>query len=334
MKRRGFITLVGSAAFLAVLSWRLTTYAQEMPLVGFLSYGTAATSTHTMAGLRKGLSEGGYVEHRNVKIEPRWGDTRIDQLPEHAAELVRLKVSVIVASPGASAGAAKAATSDIPIVFGVGNDPVTSGLVASLNRPGGNATGVFFFTTELAAKRLGMLRELVPAARRLAVLINRAPQNRGLTKAADIATREAQTAAAALGLTLDIVYVESPLDIDAAFANFAQKRPDALMVSPSPLFGSRRVQLITLATRERLPTIYPSRDYAEAGGLMTYGAGLAIEFRTMGNYAARILKGAKPADLPVEQSTKFEFILNLQTARALGLDVPATLLARADEVIE
>jgi putative ABC transport system substrate-binding protein len=267
-------------------------------------------------------------------IEYRWANGRPDRVVELAADLVRRRVAVIVATPGASASAAKAATADIPIVFGVGNDPVTAGLVASLNRPGGNATGVYFFISALAAKRLGLLRELVPTARRVAVLAAAIVGDPGLAGNLAAARKDAEEAAAATGLAIDILSARTNREIDAAFATIAHNRAEMLLVNPSPLYISRRVQIVSLAMRDRVPAIYPLREFAAVGGLMTYGTSLADEYRKMGVYAGRILKGAKPAELPVEQSTKFEFVINLQTARSLGLDVPPSLSARADEVIE
>jgi putative ABC transport system substrate-binding protein len=280
--------------------------------------------------LRQGLKETGYVEGENLTIEYRWAENQFDRLPALAAELVRRQVAVIVATGGTlPALAAKAATSTIPIVFGVGDDPVRLGLVASLARPGGNATGINFFLGELTAKRLEILRELVPAAVRVALLVN--PANAARTEAT---TRDAERAAQAMALQIKIVTASTSGEIHAAFERLAPERPDAVFVGSDPLFTSRRVQLATLAARHGLPASFASRDNVEAGGLMSYGTNLNDAFLQNGLYAGRILKGEKPADLPVVQSTKFELVINLSTAKALGLEVPAMLLARADEVVE
>jgi putative ABC transport system substrate-binding protein len=335
IRRRDFIALVGGAGLLLAAKVKRGR-AQEpaMPVIGFLHGGAAEPYAHLMTAFRQGLNDGGYVEHRNVAIEYRWAEGRTDRLVELAAELVRRRVAIIVATPGGAVSAAKAATSDIPIVFATGTDPVSAGFVASLNQPGGNATGVYTFITALAAKRLGLLRELVPTARRIAMFATMSVGDAAFRGNMEAAKKDAQAAAAAMGLAIDMLGASTSREIDAAFATLADKRPDALLVNPSPLYISRRVQIVSLAMRDRLPAIYPLREFAEVGGLMTYGTSQRDEYRKMGVYAGRILKGAKPADLPVEQSTKFEFIINLQTARALGLDVPPTLLARADEVIE
>ena len=331
MRRREFITLLGGAA-----AWPLAAHAQHapMPVVGFLHSGSSEPYAHLVTAFRQGLNEAGYVEHRNVAIEYRWAETQQDRLPELAADLVRRRVAVIVATPGRAILAAKAATADIPIVFATGTDPVSAGFVASLNRPSGNVTGVYTFITALAAKRLGLLRELVPTARRVAMFATPTTGDAAFIGNLEAAKEDAQAAAATMGLAIDMLSASTSREIDAAFATIAHKRADVLLVNPSPLYISRRVQIVSLAMRDRLPAIYPLREFAEVGGLMTYGTSQRDEYRKMGVYAGRILKGAKPADLPVEQSTKFEFIINLQTARALGLDVPPGLLARADEVIE
>ena len=325
MRRREFISLLGGAA----AAWPLAAWAQQpaMPVIGFLHFGSSEPYAHLTAAFRQGLNEAGYVEHRNVAIDYRWAETQQDRLPELAADLVRRRVAVIVATPAGAISAAKAATADIPIVFATGTDPVRAGFVASLNRPDGNATGVYTFITALAAKRLGLLRELVPTARRVAMFASGTPGVGSL----EAAKEDARAAAAAMGLAIDIFEAKTNREIDAAFAAIAQNRADVLLVK---LYIGRRVQIVSLAMRDRLPAIYPLREFAEVGGLMTYGTSQRDEYRKMGVYAGRILKGAKPADLPVEQSTKFEFIINLQTARALGLDVPPGLSARADEVIE
>jgi ABC-type uncharacterized transport system substrate-binding protein len=326
VKRREFIAAIGGAA-----TWPIAARAQQptMPAVGFLHSATS-TSAHLIAAFRQGLGETGHVPGQNVAIEYRWAENHIDQLPELAADLIRRRVAVI-ATPGSqpAALAAKAATPAIPIVFGVAEDPVKLGLVASLARPGGNATGINFFTAELGAKRLGLLRELVPGATRVAVLLNPADAAR-----AESTARDVESAARVMGLQTHVAQARTGREIDIAFAAIVRERCDVLFVGPDPFFYARRVQLATLAARHGIPATYAVRDYTEAGGLMSYGTDVANMFRQVGVYAGRILKGAKPAELPVEQSTKFELVINLNTARALGIDVPPTLLARADEVIE
>jgi putative ABC transport system substrate-binding protein len=326
MRRREFITLLGGAA----AAWPIAAWAQQpaMPVVGYISAGSPG---HLMAVLRQSLAEAGYVEGRNVAIESRLAEGQYDRLPTMAAELVRRQVAVIVATPTPGALAAKAATATIPIVFGVADDPVKLGLVASLARPGGNATGINFYIAELGlgAKRLGLLRELVPGATRIAALVN--PKN---AANADAVTRDVAAAASAIGARIDVVHAGDSREIEAAFATLVRNRTDALLVGTDPFFYSRRLQLATLATRHAIPAVYNVREYPEAGGLMSYGTSLTEMYRQLGIYTGRILKGAKPADLPVVQSTRFELIINLPTARTLGLDVPAALLARADEVIE
>jgi putative tryptophan/tyrosine transport system substrate-binding protein len=322
VKRREFITLLGGAAV-----WPLAARAQQpaMPVIGYL--GTFAPTGTFLSAFRKGLADSGYVEGRNVAID-YITDGQYDRLPIIAADFVRRQVALIVAVSTAPALAAKAATRDIPVVFNIPDDPVRLGLVASLAHPGGNATGANFLLGDLGAKQLGLLQELVPKAVRVGLLINsRAPNS-------DAVTRDLQTAASAIGVELVTVGASDSREIDTAFVALAGKRVDALVVGTDAFFFGRRVQITTLATRHGLPSIYNARDYAEAGGLMTYGTHLTEGFRQAGVYAGRILKGEKPSDLPVVQSSKFEFIINLATARALGLDVPATLLARADEVIE
>jgi putative ABC transport system substrate-binding protein len=298
-----------------------------MPVIGFIDAGSAAQRTMQVAAFRKGLAEGGYEEGRNVALEFRWAEGQYGRFGELAADLVRRRVSVIVTPASATAAlAAKTATTTIPIVFGAGGDPVKEGLVASLSRPDGNVTGVNFFTVELVAKRLQLLRELALSAKRIAVLVNPTDPE-GYQTVRDLE-------AAAGGQQILVRGVSTGRDIDAAFASMAHEKADALLVGPGTFFNTRRVQLAVLAARHALPAIYPVRAYPEAGGLMSYGSDIFDAFRQVGVYTARILKGAKPADLPVMQSTKFELVINLNTARALGLDVPADLLARADEVIE
>ena len=326
MKRRKFITLLGGAA-----AWPLAARAQQpaMPLVGFLNPTSPDPNVDLLRAFRQGLKETGYVESENVAIEYRWAENQIDRLLSLAAELVRKQVAVI-ATTGATvaASAAKAVTTTIPIVFLTGADPVESGLVASLARPGGNLTGINLLTIDLTAKRLELLRELVPAATRVAVLANPAGP------APEAMLRDVETAARAMGLQVQVLNAGTSPEIDAAFASFVRERPDALFVGPDPFFVSRRVQLVHLASRHAVPAAYTQRDYAVAGGLMSYGSNLMDAFRQVGVYTGRILKGAKPADLPVLQPSKFELVINHQTARMLGLTVPDKLLATADEIIE
>ena len=328
MRRREFISLLGGGA---VASWPLAARAQQpaMPVVGFLSGALPGPYAPFAAAYHSGLKETGYVEGVNTAIEYRWAEGEVDRLPALAAELVRRRVAVIAATGGMpSALAAKAATTTIPIVFLVGEDPVKVGLVASLPRPGGNAPGVNFLVVELASKQLGLLHELVPTAVRVGLLVNpRIPQT-------ELATRDVAAAASAIGLQIDVVEASESREIEAAFRTLVRNRADALVIGADPFFASRRLQLATLATRHAIPAIFNIREYAEAGGLMSYGTSLIETYRQVGIYTGKILKGAKPADLPVEQSSKFELIINLPTARALGLEVPPTLLARADEVIE
>jgi putative tryptophan/tyrosine transport system substrate-binding protein len=326
MKRRNFIALLGSAA----VTWPLAARAQQpaIPVIGWLSL-LSPGSDPAQRAFRQGLNDVGYVEGENVIIEYRFSDGQADRLPALAAELVRRRVAVIVAPSGPSvASAAKAATTTIPIVFLIGLDPVALGLVSSLARPGGNLTGINFFTTELAAKRLELLRELVPQARRIAVLVNPSAAN------TEVTMRDIEPAARAMGLQVHMLTADSSREIDAAFASFVPQPADALFVATSPFFLSRRLQIAHLATRHAVPAVYSLRDYADAGGLMSYGASLTDAMRQIGVYCGRILKGAKPADLPVAQSTKFELVINAQAARTIGVEVPPLLLARADEVIE
>jgi putative tryptophan/tyrosine transport system substrate-binding protein len=326
MRRRQFIMLLGGAAVSGPVAARAQQPA-ALPVIGFLDAGSAAERTAQVAAFRKGLSEGGYQEGQNVALEFRWAEGQYGRFGELAADLVRRRVSVIVTpGSGTAALAAKAATTTIPIVFGAGGDPVKEGLVASLNRPGGNVTGVNFFTVELVAKRMQLLRELERSAKRVAVLVNPTDPE-GKTVRDDVEV-------AAGGQQILIHEVSTGRDIDAAFANMASEKADALLVSPGTFFNTRRVQLAVLAARHAIPAIYPVRAYPEAGGLMSYGSDILDAFRQVGLYTGRILKGAQPADLPVMQSTKFELVINLNTARALGLTVPPALLATADEVIE
>jgi len=327
MRRREFITLVGGAA----AAWPLAARAQQpaLPVIGYLGLGSAVTGTQMLLALRQGLSEAGYIEGRNIVIDPRWAEGRYDRLPALATDFVRRKVAVIIATGGtAPALAVKGATTTIPLVFSVTDDPVALGLVASLARPGGNATGVSFLLAELGAKQLGLLRELVPTATRIGLLVN--PNN----TTSNAQTSNVVTAASALGVKIDVVSAADSREIETAFATLVRNRADALLIGTDPFFYSRRVQLATLASRHAIPTIYPVRENVEIGGLMSYGTSLTEVYHQLAAYTVRILKGAKPADLPVVQSTKFELVINLPTARALGLEIPPMLLARADEVIE
>jgi putative ABC transport system substrate-binding protein len=301
-----------------------------MPVIAFVNARSPENGAPFATAFRQGLGEAGYVDGQNVILEYHWLSGRYDGLSDLMADLVRRRVTVI-ATPGSNpaALAAKAATTAIPVVFGVGADPVQLGLVASLARPGGNATGINFFVADLTAKRLGLLHELVPKATRIAVLVN--PGN---ATAADSTARDMPKAARALGLQIAMLKATTGRDIEAAFATLVREPADALFVAPDGFFSSRRVEFATLAARHAIPAAYGDRGYAEVGGLMSYGSDIPDMFRQVGSYCGRILKGAKPADLPVTQSTKFEFVINLQTARILGLDVPPMLLARADEVIE
>jgi putative tryptophan/tyrosine transport system substrate-binding protein len=325
LKRRVFITLLGGAA-----AWPLAARAQQpVPVIGFLDARSPDGMTDRLRGFREGLKDSGYVERENVAIEYRWAENQLDRLPELTAELVRRQVAVIATIAPPSALAAKAATTTIPIVFVVNEDPVGLGLVASLARPGGNMTGINILTGELVAKRLELLRELVPGTARVAVLINPASAT-----IAESTLRDAQAAARVIGLQIQAYNASSSQEINAAFATFVRERPDALFVNDDPFFNSRRVQLAQLATFYRLPATYSLREFVEAGGLMSYGPSITDAFRQIGVYAGRILKGAKPADLPVVQSSKFELVINAQTAQMLGLTIPPSLLATADEVIE
>jgi putative ABC transport system substrate-binding protein len=325
MRRREFITLLGGAA----AAWPLAARAQQRaaPVIGFLG---AVSSTQTVHGFVQGLKDAGYVEGENVTIEYRWADNQLDRLPTLAADLVRKQVAVLVATGGAApAIVAKAATATIPIVFTAPDDPVELGLVASFSRPGGNLTGVYFLVGELVPKRLELLRELMPAMTNVAVFVNPANPAR-----AEAQAREAESAAGRMGLRVRIFKAGTGSEINMAFATLARERPDALLVSPDPLYVVRRVQLATLAARHAIPTSFSNRDPVEAGGLVSYGPNITDAYRQAGAYVARILRGAKPEDLPVMQSSKLELVINAQTALMLGLTLPPQLLARADEVIE
>jgi putative ABC transport system substrate-binding protein len=326
VKRREFISLVGGA-----VAWPLAARAQQpaIPVIGFLEIRSPETIAERLRAFRQGLKETGYVEGENVAIDYRWAE-QMERLPELAADLVRRQVAVIATAAGfATALAAKAATTTIPIVFAVSEDPVKLGLVTSLARPSANLTGINLLSLELTAKRLELLRELLPGAARVAVLVN--PAN---TAAAQTTLREVEAAGRAMGLQIQIFNASTSREIDAAFAAFGRERPDAVFVGQDAFFNGRRLQLANWATRQALPMTSGSRDICEVGGLMSYGTNIVDTYRQMAVYVGRILKGAKPADLPVEQSVKFELVINAQTARMFGLEIPPTLLARADEVIE
>src|SRR5215471_5831996 len=326
MKRSNFINVLSCAA----AAWPLAARAQQaMPVIGFLNSASPDTFSHLLGAFRQGLKDSGFSEGENVAIEYRWAENKFDQLPPLARELVRRQVAVIAATGGIhSALAAKAATSTIPIVFNIGDDPVKLGLVASVARPGGNVTGINNFIYELVAKRLALLRELVPSAARIALLVNPANAQTETT------LRDVEAAARAAGLQIQIAKASTAREIDAAFAALARDRVDALFVPPDPFFISRRIQIVQLAARHVIPATYPVRDFAEAGGLMSYGTNTADAWRQTGVYIGSILKGAKPAELPVVQPTKFELVINAQTARMLDLTVPPSVFATADEVIE
>ena len=325
MRRRGFVIVFTSAMGV----WPLAAPAQQkaMPVIGYLGTGSPSTSWF-MAAFRQGLSEAGYVEGQNVAIEYRWAEGHYDKLPALAADLVGRKVDVIVASSPPSAHAAKSATSTIPVVFRGGADPVGQGLVASLARPGGNLTGAIAIGNELIGKRLELLSQLVPRARVIALLMNPTDAN------AERLIREAQEAARTTGLQLHVLNATSESEIDTAFASLSQVHAGALIVAADPFLSSRREQIVALASRHAVPSIYAWREFADSGGLISYGASLAQAYRLVGQYAGKVLKGAKPADLPVQQPTTFELVINLKTAKALGLTVPPSMLARADKVIE
>jgi putative ABC transport system substrate-binding protein len=326
LKRREFITLLGGAG-----AWPFAAGAQQaaMPVIGYLSSRSPDDTTHLLAGFRQGLADGGFIEHQNVTIEYRWALGQYDHLPVLATELTRLPVVVVVSTGGEPAAlAAKAATSTIPIVFGTGTDPVKAGLVASYNRPGGNATGINFQTADMEAKRLGLLHELMPQAKNIVFLYN--PK----FAAAEGQLHDVREAARTLGLQINALHASTDDEINAAFRTMVQQQTAALILAADPFFDTRRSQLVVLAAYNILPAIYQFREYATAGGLMSYGIDAVDAYRQIGIYAARILKGARPADLPVMQPTKYELVINLKTAKTLGLDVPDKLLARADEVIE
>ena len=326
MKRREFIAALGGAA-----AWPMAARAQQpaMQVIGFLSDQSPDFFADGMRGFHQGLKDTGYVEGENVAVEYRWAESQFDRLPALAAELVRRRVAVIVSGTSSTALAAKTVTTTVPILFIAAEDPVKRGLVASLGKPGGNLTGVNFFAVELAAKRLELLRELVPTATRVAVLVS--PTNAAVTEAT---LEDVETAAPAMGLQIQVANADNSREIDAAFATFVRERPDVLFVNTGPFLTSRRVQLAHLATRHAIPAIYGVRQFVEVGGLMSYGASLTDAFRQVGVYAGRILKGANPVDMPVVQSSKFELVINAQTARIIDLNIPPALIARADEVIE
>jgi ABC-type uncharacterized transport system substrate-binding protein len=327
MRRREFISLFGGAA----AAWPFAARAQDpaVPLMGFLNSASPGPFVRLADAFRQGLREGGYVEGRNVTIEYRWADGQFTRLPELAADLVHRRVSLIVATGGTvSARAAKAATATIPILFIVGPNPIGDGLVTSLNRPGGNATGVALYTSELLPKRLELLGELLPRAATIALLVN--PSD----AAYELETKYIEDAMRVTGQQMVLLKANAESDFEPTLVSAVRQRADALLVSANPFFTARRAQLIELAARHAMPTGYPWREYADAGGLMSYGPSIAGAYHLIGRYASRILNGERPADLPVQAPTKYELVINLKTAKALGLEVPPTVLARADEVIE
>jgi putative tryptophan/tyrosine transport system substrate-binding protein len=328
MRRREFITLLASAA-----AWPLTARAQQpaMPVVGFLRTGSLADAGDRVTAFRQGLKEAGFVEGQNVAIEYRWDEFQTDRSPLLVADLLRREVAAIVAASTAAALAAKAATTTVPIVFTTGADPVKLGLVASLNRPGGNLTGISWFSVELASKYLGLLRELRPGAARLAVLVD---PNSPVGIVAEVRAAEVQAAASAIGQQIEVLYASSEREIETAFTTLVQRGAGALLAGFGGILLSQRERITALAARHRIPAIYSIRDYVDAGGLMSYAQSMTDVYRQAGIYAGRILKGEKPGDLPVMLPTKFEFVINLKTAKALGLEIPDKLLALADEVIE
>jgi putative ABC transport system substrate-binding protein len=327
MNRREFITLIGGVA----ATWPVMARAQQsaMPVIGLLGATSPETAGPLLAAIRQGLKEEGFVEGQNVGIEYRWADNQRERLPGLAAELVNRKVGLILTSGSVPpAMAAKAATSTIPIVFHMGADPVAAGVVDSLNQPGGNITGVSYLSDASSSKRLGLLREVVPASRVIGLLVN------PTSPTASTTTNDLEAAARPLGLSLQVVNANSERELNEAFAVLSQRQIEALVLHGDPYFGTRREQIVELAARYALPTMHPGREYAVLGGLMGYSASVTDAYRQEGIYAGRILKGAKPSELPVLQSTKFEFVLNLKTAKALGLAIPPGILAIADEVIE
>jgi putative ABC transport system substrate-binding protein len=324
--RRKFIAALGGAAVALPMATRAE--QSPMPVIGFISYASRDSAQRYIAGFYQGLKEAGFVEGQNVAIEYRWAEGRYEELPALAADLVHRKVAVILSGGSPSALAAKAATATIPIVFTSGDDPIRAGLVASLNRPDGNVTGVYSFFTGLEAKRLGLLREVVPRAKVILALVNLKLRD------AEIQSRDLQAAADMLGQQIPIINASNERELDTAFATISQLRAEALLVSADPFFIVRREQIVALAARYAVPAIYFLREFVASGGLMSYGTSLTDSYRQAGIYTGRVLKGDKPADLPVVQSTKFEFVINIKTAKALGLTIPSGLLAIADEVIE
>jgi putative tryptophan/tyrosine transport system substrate-binding protein len=325
MKRREFITLLGGTA----AAWPRAARAQQaVPVIGFINSGSPSTSAQSEAAFRRGLADGGFTEGRNVTVEYRWAEGQYHRLPAMAADLVRRQITVILAGGPPAVRAARAATSTIPIVFTSGDDPVKAGFVASLNRPGGNITGVHIFLTELEPKRLGLLREVVPRAELIATLVN--------PNFPDIENQLQDLRVAAQSLTqrIEVIHAGNESEFDAAFAAMARSRADALLVGTDPFFNSQRDRIVALAARYAIPAVYEQRTFVASGGLMSYGTDLADGYRQAGLYAGRILKGERPGDLPVTQSIKFELVINLKTAKTLGLEVPSSILARADEVIE